>query len=111
MLKKKAVGRGSGSGGRKENATLGALKDVATQLGIRVREEKLLREGGYRVRGGGCRVHDQDIVFLDRDRPVTERIDILLDELSHREVDTQALSPSVRRLFTRAPGIEGDPPS
>lgn len=90
---------------------LGELKDIATRLGIRVREEKLLREVGYRVRGGGCRVYDQDIVFLDRDRPVTERIDILLDELSHREVDTRALSPSVRRLFKGEPGIAGDLPS
>ena len=107
MVKKKAVGRGSGSGDRKENATLGALKGVAEQLGIHVREEKLLREVGYRVRGGGCRVHDQDIVFLDRDRPVNERIDVLLDELSQREVDTRVLSPSIRRLFRTGSEIEG----
>ncbi len=106
MAKKKMGGRGSG--GRQENTTLGELKEVATRLGIQVREEKLLREVGYRVRGGGCRVRDQDIVFLDRDRPVTERVDILLDELSQREVDTQALSPSIRHLFA---GIIGDQPS
>ncbi len=105
MAKKKTGGRG-GSG--QENATLGELKAVATRLGIQVREEKLLREVGYRVRGGGCRVHNQDIVFLDRDRPVTERVDILLNELAQREVDAQALSPAVRRLFA---GRTGDPPS
>lgn len=99
---------GRGSGGGQENATLGELKEVATRLGIQVREEKLLREVGYRVRGGGCRVRDQDVVFLDRDRPVTERVDILLDELSQREVDTQALSPSIRHLFA---GTTGDHPS
>ena len=106
MAKKKMGGRGSGGG--QENATLGELKEVATLLGIQVREEKLLREVGYRVRGGGCRVRDQDVVFLDRDRPVTERVDILLDELSQREVDTQALSPSIRHLFA---GTTGDHPS
>ena len=99
MAKKKAVGRGSGGGGKKEDATLGELKGVAEQMGICVREEKLLREVGYRVRGGGCRVHDQDIVFLDRDRPVNERIDVLLDELTQREVAVQTLSPSTQRLF------------
>ena len=102
MVKKKTGGRGSG--GRQENATLGKLKEVAAQLGIQVREEKLLREVGYRVRGGGCRVHDQDVVFLDRDRPVTERVDILLNELAQREVDTQALSPSIRHLFAASTG-------
>ena len=34
---------------------------------IRVREEKLLGGAGYRVRGGGCRVHGKDTVFLDRE--------------------------------------------
>ncbi len=106
MAKKKTGGRGSGGG--QENATLGELKEVATRLGIQVREEKLLREVGYRVRGGGCRVHDQDIVFLDRDRPVTERVDILLDELSHRKVDMQALSPSIRHLLA---GTTGEHPA
>ncbi len=106
MAKRKTSGRGSGGG--QENSTLGELKEVAIRLGIQVREEKLLRGVGYRVRGGSCRVHDQDVVFLDRDRPVTERVDILLGELSRREVDARALSPSIRHLFA---GITGDQPS
>ncbi len=99
MAKKQTTGRGGGGGGGKGKALLGELKGVAEQLGIRVREEKLLREVGYRVRGGGCRVHDQDIVFLDRERPLVERIDVLLDELSQRNLNVEALSPSVRRLL------------
>lgn len=80
-------------------ALLQELKSVAEQLGIRVREEKLLREAGYRVRGGGCRVHGQEIVFLDRDLPLAERVEILLDELSHRNLDPECLSPPLRRLL------------
>lgn len=74
---------------------------LAEQLGIRVREEKLLREVGYQVRGGGCRVHGQDIVFLDRDLPLSERIELLLDELSRREVREDMLSPALRRFLMR----------
>jgi hypothetical protein len=76
------------------------LKSVAEQLGIRVREEKLLREVGYRVRGGGCRVHGQEIVFLDRDLPLTERVEVLLDELARRNVNPEGLSPPLRRLLS-----------
>jgi hypothetical protein len=76
------------------------LKALAERLGIRVREEKLLREVGYQVRGGGCRVHGQEVVFLDRDLPVPERVEILLDELSRRELNREALSPFLRRLLT-----------
>jgi hypothetical protein len=93
MAKKQpSAGRGA--------ALLQELKALAERLGIRVREEKLLREVGYQVRGGGCRVHAQEIVFLDRDMPVPERIDILLDELSRRELQEELLSPSLRRLLT-----------
>jgi len=85
--------------GGKGLALLQELKTLAGQLGIRVREEKLLREVGYQVRGGGCRVRGQDMVFLDRDLPLSERVEILLDELSRRELDKDRLSPSLRRFF------------
>jgi hypothetical protein len=92
MAKKPQAG---GRGG----ALLQELKLVAERIGIRVREEKLFREVGYQVRGGGCRVRGQEIVFLDRDMPVPDRMDILLDELSRREVDRESLSPALRRLW------------
>jgi hypothetical protein len=93
MAKKQpSAGRGT--------ALLQELKGVAERLGIRVREEKLLREVGYQVRGGGCRVRGQEMVFLDRDLPLAERVEILLDELSRREVNEDMLSPPLRRLLT-----------
>lgn len=90
---KKQTAKGKGA------ALLEELKVLAKQMGIRVREEKLLREVGYRVRGGSCRVHDQEMVFLDRDQSTSERIEVLLDELIKRDIDTEQLSPSLRRLF------------
>ena len=83
----------------KGTALLQELKTLAGQLGIRVREEKLLREVGYQVRGGSCRVHGQEMVFLDRDLPLSDRVEILLDELSGRELDKERLSPSLRRFL------------
>lgn len=87
--------------GGKGAALLEELKALAKQVGIRVREEKLLREVGYRVRSGSCRVHDQDMVFLDRDQPATERIEILVEELTRRNIETVQLSPSVRKVLGR----------
>ena len=83
----------------KGTALLEELKTLAAQLGIRVREEKLLREVGYQVRGGSCRIHGQEMVFLDRDLPLPERVEILLDELSRRQLDKESLSPSLRRFL------------
>lgn len=75
------------------------LKVAAARIGVRVREEKLLREVGYQVRGGGCRVRGQEMVFLDRDLPLPDRVDILLDELVRRGIDQDSLSPALRRLL------------
>jgi hypothetical protein len=84
------------------------LKSVADQLGIRVREERLLREVGYRVRSGACRVRETDMVLLDRGLPVSAQIDVLADVLGRRRVDTVYLSPAARRLFGRASQAEAD---
>ena len=78
------------------------LKNAATQLGFEVREERLLREVGYRVRSGSCRIGEAQLILIDRDLPVSAQIDILVDELAGRPLDTIYLSPLARRLLERA---------
>jgi hypothetical protein len=78
------------------------LKTVATRMGFEVREEKLLREVGYRVRSGSCRVRETHVILLDRGLPVTAQIDVLVDELAQRSLDEVYLSPAARRLLERA---------
>ena len=78
------------------------LKNVATQLGFEVREEKLLREVGYRVRSGSCRVRQTDVILLDRDLPLSAQIDVLVEELARRPLDDVYVSPVARRLLERA---------
>jgi hypothetical protein len=77
------------------------LKAAAERLGLRVREERLLREVGYRVRSGSCRVGEEQIIFLDRDLPVGAQIEILADELAQRSLDELYLSPAARALVER----------
>lgn len=78
------------------------LKAAAQKLGIQVREERLLREVGYRVRSGSCRVRESDIIFLERGLPPSAQIDVLVDELSGRPMDEIYLSPAARALVERA---------
>ncbi len=88
-----------------EQATvLEELKAVAAKLGMKVREEKLLREVGYRVRSGRCRVGEDQVIFLDRNAPAESQIDVLIDELVTREIDRVYLSPATRDLLSRAAG-------
>ena len=83
----------------RERLLLEELKAVALNLGIRVREERLLREVGYRVRSGACRLRESDMVLLERGLPLSVQIDVLADVLAERAVDAVYLSPAARRLL------------
>jgi hypothetical protein len=86
---------------RRDEALLEELKTLAGQLGIKVREEVLLREVGYRVRSGLCRVRGEDVIFLDRHTPPAERVEVLLTGLGGRDLEAHYLSPALRRLIER----------
>ncbi len=92
---------------RRAEALCEELKAVAARLGVQVREEVLLREVGYRVRSGACRVRGDDVVFLDRNLPPDERVQILLEALAGRDVETVYLTPALRRLIERRPRAAG----
>ena len=86
----------------RQQAVLDELKQLAEQLGIEVREERLLREVGYRVRSGSCRVHEKNLILLDRGLPLEAQIEILVGELAERPLDRVYLSPAARRLLESA---------
>jgi hypothetical protein len=91
---------------RRDEALCEELKEVARRLGVQVREETLLREVGYRVRSGGCRVRGEDVIFLDRSLAPAERVQVLVDELGTRDVETVYLTPALRRLLERRSGAK-----
>jgi hypothetical protein len=90
--------------GRLDEALCEELKEVARRLGVQVREETLLREVGYRVRSGACRVRGADVIFVDRGLPPGERVQVLLEGIAGRDVETVYLSPALRRLIERRRG-------
>jgi len=92
---------------RRDEALCEELKEVARRLGMQVREEVLLREVGYRVRSGSCRVRGDDVVFLDRNLPTDERVQVLLEALAGRDVETLYLTPALRQLLERRPPASG----
>ena len=97
-------GLGGTTVGRRDEALCDELKEVAGRLGVRVREETLLREVGYRVRSGSCRVRGEEVIFLDRGASPEERLQVLADRLAVRDVDEVYLSPALRRLLEQRRG-------
>jgi len=90
---------------RRDDALWEELRELAKRLGVTVREEVLLREVGYRVRSGACRVRGEDVIFIDRQLGSPERIDVLMQALVGRDVETHYLSPALRQLFERRGGV------
>ena len=90
---------------RRDDALWEELKELATRLEVTVREEVLLREVGYRVRSGACRVRGEDVIFVDRHLGAAERIDVLVRALQGRDMETHYLSPALRQLFERRGGV------
>ena len=95
--------------GRRADELCEELKEVARRLGVQVREEVLLREVGYHVRSGACRVRGADVILLDRNLPATERLQVLIDHLAGRDLETQYLTPALRRLLERAAAARRSP--
>ncbi len=80
------------------------LEQAAHKVGLEVRREKILREIGYRARGGACRLRERDLVILDRDLPAHEQLEVLAQALSERDLESVYLSPAARRAIQDAAG-------
>ncbi|MBI4522946.1 MAG: hypothetical protein HY695_03930 [Deltaproteobacteria bacterium] len=69
-------------GKKKHRAVLQELISVARQHNIEVRTEKLLREIGYRVHNGRCRLRGKAMILIDRETPLSDQVDFLASELN-----------------------------
>jgi ribonuclease P protein component len=79
------------------------LVEVAKRVGLEVRRERILREVGYRARGGACRLREKDLVIIDREQPASEQIEVLAEALRDRNLEELYLSPAARRILQAEP--------
>jgi len=79
---------------KKQELKLQQLIDAAKKMNLEVRAEKLMREAGYRVRSGRCRVNGQEMILIDRDLPLSEQIEFLAAELTKLKPPDPASVPS-----------------
>jgi hypothetical protein len=76
----------------RQEARLQDLIVRAKGMNLQVRKEKLLREAGYRVHSGRCRVNGQDVILIDRDAPLNDQIEFLANELAQRHDPSAEIS-------------------
>ena len=80
------------------------LCEAAERVGLVVRREKILREIGYRVRGGACRLREKNLVIIDRDMAPAEQLEVLADALRSRDLESLYLSPAARQVMQHGTG-------
>lgn len=102
--RKRAKSRRSDSGSEQQVELLIRLKDLAEATGLEVREERLMREAGYSVRSGLCRVNGQEVLILDRNLAPSDRIDVAVGVLADRDLDSIYIEPAMREF------LDGGPP-
>jgi len=79
------------------------LRTAAESIGIRVRRERLLREVGYHVRSGLCRVDDQEILLVESELSPDVQVDLLLGALMGRDLSGIPLSDEALQLIRAGP--------
>ena len=82
------------------------LSEAARRLGLEVRREKILREVGYRARGGACRFRDRNLIIFDREMAPAEQVEVLAEALRGHDLEALYLSPAARRMV-EAPSEPG----
>jgi len=82
----------------RQEARLQELIVRARSLNVQVRKEKLLREAGYRVHSGRCRVNGRDVIYIDRDVPINDQIEFLASALAELQCPQVAGIDTVRPL-------------
>lgn len=90
---------------------LSQLKELAERVGVEVREEKLVREVGYSVRSGLCKLNGKMVVLLDTNTSVNDRIEVMREFLSAQNTDEIYIEPELRRLISDASVDDESPKS
>ncbi|UCE82606.1 MAG: hypothetical protein JSV47_13035 [Deltaproteobacteria bacterium] len=70
------------------------LEALAEKLGIQVIHERLSRS-----KSGLCRLHDQYMLFLERNLKEDDKVEVLLASLSRFSLDDTQMLPGIREML------------
>jgi len=78
-----------------------ALEEVAERLSVQVHYEEM-KAFEFRVEDGSCRVKGEPSIFIDRKRPLKEKISILARELNKFNLEDIYVPPLLREKILLA---------
>ena len=84
-----------------------ALEEVAERLSVQVQYEEM-KAFEFRVEDGSCRVKGEPSIFIDRKRPLKEKISILARELKKFDLEDIYIPPLLREKILMPDGGKSD---
>jgi len=81
-----------------------ALEELAERLSVQIHYEEM-KAFEFRVEDGSCRVKGEPSIFIDRKRPLKEKISILARELQKFDLEDIYIPPLLRERIL-LPSVE-----
>ena len=82
----------------KDEQMLKALEEVAERLSVKIHYEKM-KVFEFRVEDGSCKLKGEPKIYIDRRRPLKEKISILAKELGKFNLENIFIPPLLREKF------------
>ena len=92
----------------KDEQVLKALEDVAERLSVCIHYEEM-KAFEFRIQDGHCKVEGESHIYIDRKRPVKEKIHILANELKKFDLENIYIPPLLREKVLQVPNQTDDP--
>jgi hypothetical protein len=83
-----------------EEGLLNQLEELTESLGIKIRYEKILKEGSF-FSGGLCRIKGEEMIIINSKVSVEEKIEILAKALMSFDLSQVFIKPALREFLTQ----------
>lgn len=81
-----------------EEGLLAQLEELTESLGVKIRYEKIAKEGSF-FSGGLCKIKGQDTIIMNSKISTEEKIDILAQSLGSFDLSQVFIKPALREFL------------
>jgi hypothetical protein len=81
-----------------QEGLLSQLEELTDSLGVKIRYEKIMKEGSY-FSGGLCRIKGEDIIIINSKTATEDKIDILAKALRSFDLSQVFIKPALREFL------------
>ncbi len=86
--------------GLAEEGLLSQLEELAESLGVKIRYDRILKEGSF-FSGGLCRIKGEEMIIINSRVSVEDKIDILAKALISFDLSQVFIKPALREFLTQ----------